>query len=80
MIKTGEIPQEKDVRKYFIPRLTLERKCKKKRENVAEKRSGLTPVLGEEAEKGFVHWGLTMQKQGLPVGWGMLIQKAQEIH
>ena len=49
MTQTKEIPQAKEVREYRIPRRILEIKCKKKRENVAEKIPGLTPVL-EKAE------------------------------
>ena len=59
---------------------TLARKCKKKRENVAEKRPGPTPVLGEATEKDLIQWALTIQKQGLPVGRDMILRKAQEIH
>ena len=36
-------------------------------------------MLGKEAEKDLVQWALAMQKQGLPVGRDMIIQKAQEI-
>ena len=41
---------------------------------------GLIPVLGEVAEKDFLKWALAMQKQGLPMGQDMIIQKVQEIH
>ena len=79
-IETGEISQAKAVREYGIPHRTLARKCKNKRENVAEKRPCTLPVLGEAAEKGLVQWALAMQKQGLPVGWEMTIHKASETH
>ena len=41
---------------------------------------GSLPVLGEAAEKDMVQWALAMQKQGLPVGQEMIIQKASGIH
>ena len=47
---------------------------------MAEKRPGLTPVLGEDAEKDLVQWPLDMQKQGLPVGRYIIIQDYQDIH
>ena len=43
-------------------------------------RPGLTTVLVEEAYKYLVQWALVMQKQGLLVGWDIIIQKDQEIH
>ena len=36
-------------------------------------------MLGEAADKDLVHWALAIQKQGLPVGQEMIIQKASEI-
>ena len=47
---------------------------------MAEKRTGSFTVLEEEPEKDFAQWSLAMQKQGLPVGREMIIQKASEIH
>ena len=47
---------------------------------MAEKRSGPTALLGEATEKDLVQWDLAIKKQGLPMGWDMIIQKAQEIH
>ena len=44
------------------------------------KRPGLNPVMGEAEEKDLLPRALAMQRQGLPVGWDMMIQKAQEIH
>ena len=79
-IQTGEISQAKAVCKYGIPRQTLVQKCRNKIENLTEKRPGSLPVLGESADKGLVQWTLYMQKQGLPVGREMIIQKASEIH
>ena len=50
-IETGEISHMKEVRGHGILRQTMAQKCKNKRENVAEKRPGSLPVLGEAAEK-----------------------------
>ena len=47
---------------------------------MAYNRPGPTPILKEATEKDFVKWALAMQKQGLPVGRDIIIQKAQEIH
>ena len=59
-IETVEISQVKAIREYGIPRQTLERKCKEKRENVADKRTVPTPVLGEESDKDLVQFAITM--------------------
>ena len=48
-IRTGEISQAKEVHEYGIPRRTLARKCRNKRENLAEKRLGSLPILVEAA-------------------------------
>ena len=79
-IQTGDISQAKAVLKYGIPRQMLAHKCKNRRNNVAEKRPGSCPVLGEAAYKDLVRWALAMQKQCLQVGREMIIQKASEIH
>ena len=47
---------------------------------MADNRPGYLPVMGEAAEKDFVQWALAVQKQGLPVGRKIVIQKAYEIH
>ena len=59
-IEIGEMSQAKSAREYGIPRETLERKFKKEKDNVAEKRPYLTPVLGEDAENCLVHWSLAI--------------------
>ena len=46
-IQTGEISQAKAVCEYVISRQLLAQKCKNKIENVAEKRPGYLPVMGE---------------------------------
>ena len=46
---------------------------------MAEKSAGPIPVLVEATEKDLVQWALAMQKQGLPVGRDLMIQKASEI-
>ena len=79
-IQTKKISQVKAVREYVIPCWTLERKCKKKRYNVAYNRPGPTPVMKEATEKDLVQWAHAMQKRGIPVGRYIIIQKAQEIH
>ena len=79
-MQTGEITQVKVGRKYGMPCRVLARKCKNKIENMAEKRPGSLPVLWEAAEKDLVQCTLEMQKQDLPVGWKMIIQKTSEIH
>ena len=79
-IQIGEISQAKAVRKYGIPIRSLAWKCKSKRENMTENSPGPIPVLGEATEKDLVQWALAMQKQGLPVGRDMIIQKASKIH
>ena len=43
-IQTGKISQAKAVYEYGIPCQTLARKCKKKRDNVAEKSPGSLPL------------------------------------
>ena len=70
----------KQFRKYGIPRQMSARKCKNKRENMAENIPGSLPVMGDAPEKDLVQWALAMQKQGLPVGREMIIQKASDIH
>ena len=55
-IQTGEISQDKAVHEYGITRQTLARKYRNKRYNVADKRPGYLPVLGEETEKDLVRW------------------------
>ena len=76
-VETGEISQAKPVCYYGILLQTLSRSCKKKIESVKAKRPGLAPMLGKESEDDLVHLALTMQKQGIPVGWEIIIQKAQ---
>ena len=79
-IRTGEISRAKAVKEYGIHSQTLVPKCKNRRDNVAEKRPGSLPVLGESADKDLVQWALFMKKQGLPVGQDMIIHKASEMH
>ena len=79
-IKSGDISQAKTFLEYGVPCQTLARKCKKKIDNSEKKRPGLTPVLGEEAEKYFLQCALVMQKHGLPMGRGMIIPNSPEIH
>ena len=79
-IQTGEISQDKAVHEYGITRQTLARKYRNKRYNVADKRPGYLPVLGEETEKDLVRWELAIQKQGLLVGQDIISQKNFEIH
>ena len=76
-IETEEISQVKTVREYEISWQTLERKCKKKIENVSEKRPGLNPELGDQADKYLSQWALVMQKQGRPMGQDMIVHKYQ---
>ena len=47
---------------------------------MAENIPGSLPVMGDAPEKDLVQWALAMQKQGLPVGREMIIQKASDIH
>ena len=47
---------------------------------MAEKRTGSLLFLGESPDKDLLQWALAIQKQGLPVGGEMTIQKAYEIH
>ena len=54
----------------------LGRKCKNKTENLAEKRPGSLPVMGKSENNDLLKWALDIQKQGLPVGWEMIIHKA----
>ena len=79
-IESGKMLQVKSVREYNITPQTLARKCKNKIDNMADKRSGPTPFLGEESEKDLFQWALFVQKQGLPVGGYIIIQKIQDIH
>ena len=79
-IQTGEMAQVKAVREYGILFQTLVQKCKNKIENVEKRSPGLIPVPGEVADKDLVKWALAMQKQGLLLGWDMIIHKASEIH
>ena len=79
-IQTGEMAQVKAVREYGILFQTLVQKCKNKIEDVEKRSPGLIPVPGEVADKDLVKWALAMQKQGLLLGWDMIIHEASEIH
>ena len=72
-VKIGETSQAKETREYGIPLRTLSRLCKKKKENVTAKVPGPAPDLVVEAEEDLVNQALAIQKQGLPVGWYMII-------
>ena len=70
----------KAVREYGIPHRTLAIKFNRKRGDMAYKRPGMNPMMGEEVEKYFFQWDLFIQKHVLPVGRELLIQKSQYIH
>ena len=61
-------------------RRKLAHKCKNKKVNVAEKRPGSIPVLGEATYKALLQWVLAIHKQGLPVGREMIIHRTSEIY
>ena len=61
-IKAGEITQVKAVHEYGIPFRMLARKCKKKRESMAENRPEMIPVMGESEDKDMMKWSLDMKK------------------
>ena len=79
-IQKWNISRSKKLCEYVIPWRTLAQKCRNKRDNLAKKSPGSLPVLGEAVDKDLVQWALPMQKQGLPVGREMIIQKNYEIN
>ena len=62
-----------------IPRRTITYHARKKKKNLAMKKPGPSPLIGEELESDLEAWIIAMQAQGHPVSRDLIMVKANKL-